>query len=165
MNNRNNTTFQAHEQKALVGVDKHFSTVSSLTIGGVQYTPADLKKILTDDLGARQAVGAQRAALSVVVKAATPARAKANALLKALRVHIVDQYGANAAPILEDFGYPPPRVGTKPTVKDLTQKVAKQLATREARKTMGRKQRKQVKGATPETKAGGAAGASSSASK
>jgi hypothetical protein len=151
----NKTTIQAHEQSALAGVDKYYANVSSLTVGGVQYTPAAIKQVLTDDLTAQAAVGAQRATLRVGVKAAKQTRATANALLKALRVHIVDQYGSKAEPVLQDFGYPPPR-DTKKTVKDKAQAVDKSLATRAARHTMGTKQKKSVKSTTtPET--GGAA--------
>ena len=147
--NKNNTSFQVQEQKALLGVDKYFSNVASVTIGGVQYTPAALKKVLSDDLGAQAVLGPQRAQLRVSVQAARKTRVSAHALLKALRVHIGDQYGSNAAPVLEDFGYPLPAATTKATVKDKAQTVDKQLATRAARHTMGKKEKSRIKGAPP----------------
>ena len=146
MTNKNNTSFQVQEQKALLGVDKYFSNVASVTIGGVQYTPAALKKVLSDDLGAQAVLGPQRAQLRVSVQAARKTRASAHGLLKALRVHIGDQYGSSAAPVLEDFGYPLPAATAKATVKDKAQAVDKQLATRAARHTMGKKQKLAVKG-------------------
>lgn len=142
----NNTTFLAQEQKALGAIDKYFPNGTLVTIGGVQYTPADLKSVLSDDLAALASVGTQRAALRVGVQTGRQSRAKAHGLLKALRIHIVDQYGAKAAPVLDDFGYPLPPGQVKQKVAAKAQAASKVIATREARHTKGPKQKKGIKG-------------------
>jgi hypothetical protein len=164
MTKQNNTTFQAQEQTALAAVDKYYSGVSSLTIGGTSYTPAAVKKVLSDDLAAQAALAPQRATLHVAVTSAQAVRATARALLKALRVHIVDQYGTQSAPVLADFGYAPAS-STKPTILEKVQAVDKRIATRKARHTMGKKQKKAITGTVPAETVGEGTATAASASK
>ena len=133
------TNIVAQEQTALTGIDKHFPTGTIVTLGGIQYSAADLKKVLTDDMTAL------RANLHVAVLAEQETRAKARSVLKLLRAYIVTTNGANAATVLQDLGYPPPRV-TKLTVKAMALKADRNLATRVARGTKGVQQKKAIKG-------------------
>ena len=139
------TNIVAQEQTALGGIDKHFPTGTSVTLGGIQYSAADLKKVLTDDMTALTNTGTLRANLHVAVLAEQETRAKARSVLKLLRAYIVTTNGANAATVLQDLGYPPPRV-TKLTVKAMALKADRNLATRVARGTKGVQQKKAIKG-------------------
>jgi hypothetical protein len=139
------TNIVAQEQTALGGIDKHFPAGTTVTLGGTQYAAADLKKILTDDLTALTNTGTLRASLHVAVLAEQETRAKARSVLKLLRAYIVATNGANAASVLQDLGYPPPRV-TKMTVKAMALKADRNLATRVARGTKGTQQKKAIKG-------------------
>jgi hypothetical protein len=142
---KSKTAILAQEQTALTGIDKHFPAGTTVTLGGIQYVVADLKKVLTDDLTALTDTGTQRANLHVAVLAEQQTRAKARSVLKLLRAYIVATNGASSASVLEDLGYPPPRVTTL-TVEAKALKADRMRATRVARGTKGPKQKKAIKG-------------------
>jgi hypothetical protein len=145
MTTTNRTTLQAHEQTALLGIDKYFGTAPSMLILGTTYTPPQAKKVLTDDLLAQAAAGARRADLRVAVGNAKETRAVAQNLLSGLKTLIVMTYGTKAANVLEDFGFPPAKQPKK-AAKVKAVAVDKSLATRAARHTMGKKQKAKIKG-------------------
>jgi hypothetical protein len=145
----NKSMLQNHEQSVLTAIDKYFSGVSTLTLVGVSYTPAALKTVLTNDLATQTATTALLGQYTVAVQAANQSKAKAQALLKLLRSFLVSQYGSNLAAVLKDFGYS--TASTRPpkkTVKEKVLAVDKSLATRAARHTLGKKQKKEVTGTT-----------------
>ena len=142
------TSITALEQKALSGIDKRLSNVASLTLGGIPFTPADLKKVLSDDLVARSNTTAAKAALRVAVVQQKGTGAKARALLKRLKAWLIVQSGNDVAAVLQDFGFQEPKT-PKPTVKVKASAADKALATRKARHTLGKKQKADITGATP----------------
>jgi hypothetical protein len=147
MSGQSNSQYSAREQKVLAGVDKYFSNIGSLMLGGTAMSPADVKKVLADDLLAQAAAVAQHGQYLVMVQAARLTRAKVRALLKLLRTFIILQFGSNVAAVLEEFGFPVAATHpAKRTVKAKAQQVQKSLATRAARGTKGKKQKKEVVG-------------------
>jgi len=142
---RTKTSIVAQEQTALTGIDKHFPAGTTVTLGGIQYSASDLKKVLTDDMTALTDTGTLRASLHEAVLAEQLTRAKARTVLKLLRAYIVTTNGADMASILQDLGYPPPRVTTL-TVKAMALKADRMRATRVARGTRGPRQKLAIKG-------------------
>jgi hypothetical protein len=106
--NPNRNSARVLDQKAIQGVDKYFAN-ESLTFAGASYTPDELKAALEAEITAEEAVDAGRAQFRQQVVDARAARAKARALRKALRTHILSAFGADAVAMLEDFGFKAPK--------------------------------------------------------
>ena len=145
----------AHEAdlKAIAGVDKYFSNVS-LTIEGATLTATQLKAVFQAEIDTRKLADQGHAVYAGQLADAHLARAKAHAMRKALRAYILAAFGATARTMLEEFGMKVPKArATSAEVKAQAVKAAK--ATREARHTMGSKQKQTIKGtqvpATPAT--------------
>jgi hypothetical protein len=142
---------------AATGTNKHIT--GNVTLGGVVYSPAMLAAVF---LAANTAIDTADAAHKqwlTDVAAMDAAKAKANAVLKLLRSYVVSQYGTDNKSVLGDFGMNAPK--TKSTKSSATKAAAAQKAkaTRTVRHTMGKKQRKTVKGTVevPVTAAGATA--------
>ena len=90
---------------------------------------------------------ASRAQLAQQVAAGRTAQSKGRALRKSLRTYVLGTYGTHAVAMLQDFGMSPPKTPGPVTVKVKAEAVTKSKATREARDTMGKKQKLSVKGA------------------
>ena len=145
----NKTTALALNKKIAEGVDKHFSKVKSLTVGGTTYTPKDLLAVLNAENDASSAVDSTRTQLVDQVATHRTAKVKAAAVRSALKVYILGTYGKKAVQMLGDFGMSAPKATGKRTVETKVQAVAQAKATREARHTMGKKQKASIKGTVP----------------
>jgi hypothetical protein len=143
--NPSKNTVLALDTKAIEGVDKYFATATDLLVGGTTYTPASLKAVLQKEIDVLKAIDAARAAVKQQVAGAVAVRASARTARRALRQYIVGSYGAQAVQMLEDFGMS--RRPKAKTVEVKAQAIAKGQATREARHTMGSKQKSLIKGA------------------
>ena len=142
MANTNKSQFQAQEQIVLTGIGTYLSGVTQVTLGGVVYSNADLKKVFTDDLAAVAAADVQGAQYHSAVQAAKQTRAKATAVLKLLKAYVLVQYGDNL-PVQQAFAFAKPQ--TK-TLKVKVQAADQAKATRKMRGTLGKAQKKAVKG-------------------
>jgi hypothetical protein len=131
---------------AILGVDKGLAGIISISLNGVTYTPVQIKSILQADIDATNAIDATKAAWSKAVADGRVTRAEATAMLRALRSYLIATSGAGAVGLLADFGFLPPKP-KKVAVKTKAAAVDKTLATRAARHTMGKNQKKEVKGA------------------
>jgi hypothetical protein len=151
LNVPNKTTALARNQKISEGVDKYFSKVKSLTVGGDEYTPKSLMAVLTAENDASSAVDSTRAQLEDQVVTHRTAKVKAAALRSALKVYILGTYGKKAVQMLGDFGMSAPKGTGKRTVDEKVKAVAQNLATRAARHTMGKKQKEAIVGVVPST--------------
>ncbi len=145
----NKTTALALNQKISEGVDKYFSKVKSLTVGGDTYTAKSLMAVLNAENDAASAVDSTRAQLENEVATHRTAKAQAAALRSALKVYILGNYGKKAVQMLGDFGMSAPKATGKRTVEAKAKAVAQNLATREARHTMGKKKKLAIKGTVP----------------
>jgi hypothetical protein len=137
----------ALNQKASEGVDKYFSSMKSILIGGTSYTPTSLKAVLQADDDASKSVDTTRAQLRQEVATHRAAKAKARSVRAALKKYILGSYGNVAVQMLGDFGMTVPRTTGHATAEVKAKAVTRALATREARHTMGSKQKLNVKGA------------------
>ena len=151
LNVPNKTTALARNKKISEGVNKHFSKVKSLTIGGDEYTPKALLAVLNAEDEASLAVDSTRAQLTAQVATHRSAKVTAGELRSALKVYILGTYGKKAVQMLGDFGMSVPKGPGERTVDEKSMAVAKTLATRAARHTMGKKQKLRVTGVVPST--------------
>ncbi len=143
----NKNTALALNQKISEGVDKYFSKVKSLTIGGTAYTPKSLKSELQAEDDASKSVDSTRAQLKQQVATHRAAKASAFVLRSELRTYILGSYGKAAVQMLEDFGMSAPKYTGKKTAQVKADAVAKAKATREARGTVSKKQKQLIHGA------------------
>jgi hypothetical protein len=129
----NKNTALATNQKAILGVDKHFAKVKTLTFAGASYTPASLKALLQDEIDANNALDGSRAQMKEQVATIRSVRVKARTARKGLRAYILGTAGASAVQMLEDFGMVPPKPTGPKTAEAKAQAAAKGAATRKAR--------------------------------
>ncbi len=139
-------TRQNRLRQILSGFDKHFPTVTSITLGGVVYTPQTLTALIQGDIGASDASVKAKADLATAVQAEKNSHAKADPVLRFLKAYVIVQFGdtQDASSTLADFGYTP-RKSTKRTVATKSAAVAKTKATRTLLHTAGPKQKDKVK--------------------
>jgi len=125
------------------GIDKHVT--SNVMVGGMQYTPAQLKAVFQAQTAALQASVASHKEWLGDVAAAKAAGKAANAVYSDLVRYLVGLYGKAAIAVLNDFGMAPPKSASQ-TLATKTAAAAKRFATRSARHTLGKVQKKAVKG-------------------
>jgi hypothetical protein len=133
------------------GIDKHIP--APVSIGSVTYTPSELKGVFTDHNAALDAADALRKQWTDQVQVARAAGKKAGGVYLLLRSALVGQYGKQAHATLNDFGMQAPKAAVATTMKVKAEAVDKRAATRAARHTMGKVQRKAVTGASVSTRA------------
>jgi predicted Fe-Mo cluster-binding NifX family protein len=147
----NKTTALALNNKISEGVDKYFSKVKSITVAGTTFTPKSLVAVLNAENDASKAVDSTRAQYEEQVVTHRAAKVSAKALRSALKAYILATYGKKAVQMLGDFGMSVPKATGKRTVETKVQAVAQAKATRDARHTMGKNQKKLIKGVVPST--------------
>jgi hypothetical protein len=128
----NKNTAVATNQKAILGIGKHFAKVKTVSLAGTSYTPATLKALLQAEIDANNALEGSRAQYKEEVASARTTRAKAAAARKGLRAYILGNYGAGAAQMLADFGMVPPKPMGRRSVQVKAQAATQAAATRKA---------------------------------
>jgi len=139
----------ASDQKLIDGVTKYLSKFAILPVGSQDLAPADIVKILQSRIDSCQAVVAAEAARNTAVKADRDERAKTAILVSSLRRMVVGMF-SQSPDTLATFGLKAPRLSKK-KVATKAAAVAKGVATRKARHTLGRKQKATIKGQPPAT--------------
>jgi hypothetical protein len=137
------------DRKAIAGIETHYGSAPAIVLGGESYAPSDVVKVFQDHLDALDAAAAAKAAFHVAIAAQEAAGAKAKALFQSLKVRALSDF-ANQADVLAAMGISLPKrrapsVDTRATAK------AKAKATRDARHTMGKRQKANIKGTVPST--------------
>ncbi len=144
----NNKTQQATDDaKVIAGLQKHASTIPGLIVQGKTVTVAAAIAVLE---GRIQAITAAQAARIAWLDAASQQKqqlASTKAFVDSLVTVIRGMY-AGSPSTLADFGQTPRKVTTL-TVAQKALADQKKLATREARHTMGPKQKAAIKGTVP----------------
>jgi hypothetical protein len=141
----NKQTVQARDGQVIVGLQKHLQNLASLVILGVTYTPAELMALFQSDIDSANAVTTAKAKHKDLVLANRALGKKVRLVRTGLRGLVRNMFG-DVAEILADFGFTPPKVA-KLTADQKAQAAQKVVATRKVRHTMGKKQKKNVKGA------------------
>ena len=132
----NKPTHKDQDTKVMSGVDVHFATTGTMTIGGEQFTPATLKAVFQDDIDAINESDAAATTQKLKVQAAKAARKRAAKVRQAIKRYLVGQYGPEAVQILEDFGFPAPKPLGPKTVKAKAAAQQKAGATRASKKAV-----------------------------
>jgi hypothetical protein len=130
----------------LAGIDKHFSTVTTLTVGGVSYTPTTFKAVFQAYIDAASATAASKGQWSQCVATEHEASAIMNGARVGLRSCLLTLFGAKAVGIFADFGLSAPKPKGQTTVKVKALAVDKRAVTRTVRHTMGSKQKTELTG-------------------
>ncbi len=157
----NRPTTQARDAQIILGIQKNLKPVSTLPLGGATFTPDALMKLVQSRIDSLNVIAASRATWLSQVASARALSAQLTPILRGLRQYVINAYG-EASPVLADFGFTPP----KQRVLTPEQKAAaavKAKATRAARHTMGKVQKKSVKGTAPAATPGDATKAPSPA--
>jgi hypothetical protein len=130
---------------AIAGIDKHLSSEPSLTLDGESFTPTALKAKFQDLINAADATDAAKGHWSDAVQAEHLLQIAVLALLLALKSLVLLKFGKKAGAVQADFGFSPRKQAQK-TVDEKALAAAKARATREKRGTLGKKQKKNIKG-------------------
>ncbi len=149
MSTINRPTTQARDAQIILGVQKDLQHVPSLQLAGTAYTPDELAKLVQSRIDLSNVIAASRATWHSQVVSGQALSAKLTPILRGLRQYVINAYG-ETSPVLADFGF----TATKKRVLTPAQKAmaaARVKATRAARHTMGKVQKKSVKGTVPTT--------------
>jgi hypothetical protein len=149
MSKSNRSTTQAHDAQVIAGIQKDLHAASSLPLGGTTFTPATLTQLVQSRIDAASGVANARAVWLDAAAKYKVLSAQVSLVVNGLRQYVVNAFGADS-PVLADFGFTP----RKKAVLTTEQKVAraqKAKATRAARGTKGKVQKKAVKGSVEVT--------------
>jgi hypothetical protein len=124
--------------------DARFNTMAEFQLGGVTYARKDLILLFQSVLDASAKSVSTRAAWTVAVRNERTLRARVRAVRNALRIQVESRFGPTEG-ALRVLGFKV-TARQKPTVEVVRAAVAKRLATRAARHTLGKKQKKKIKG-------------------
>jgi hypothetical protein len=134
------------DAKIVDGIQKHLQGVSSLQLAGATYSPADLVKLVESRTSQAAAVTVANATWHAAVAAEKELNDKLAPVLQGLRQYVFNAFGT-ASTVPADFGFT--ATARKPlTPEQKVARAAKAKATRAARHTMGKVQKKKVTGAT-----------------
>jgi hypothetical protein len=144
----NRATLQNRCRNAISGVKKDLSSVTTITLEGVDYTPTTLIALLQSDIDLGDATVTARAAWLLAVQKERAKHALIIGVLTALKAYVIQKFGSGAVDTQADFGFSPKKTVVK-TVATKAEAATKALATRQARHTMGSEQKKAVHGVLP----------------
>jgi hypothetical protein len=152
-NNTSKSTRNSLARSMIGGISKDLTTTKSFVYQGVTYVIATGVPALQAMIDAGDATTAAKAKLHDAVLAEKSAVEAATPFMKALKGWLLATYAD--ATFLADFGLVPHKPRTKLTAEAQLTRVQKNLATRKARNTQGKKQKKSVHGAAVTPPAGG----------
>jgi len=145
---RNNLAgLAARYTQVVTGIQKHLGSVPTVVLLGVTYAPADLVKLFQSFAAAIAAVTAAKTQYHAAVLAEQALSKTVQAVYLALEQFVRNQFG-QAPDIIGDFGYTPKKTPVK-SPETLVQAAEKARATRVARHTLGKNQKKDITGASP----------------
>jgi hypothetical protein len=130
----------------ITGANKHFPNASQvLQVGGATFTVSGLMALLQSVVDNRNAVEASKAATKAKVQAEQIQAPSRLAVIHALETVVRGMFG-DSADVLADFGLEPIKARAPRTTEEKAVSAAKRAATRKARGTMGKNQKKDIKG-------------------
>jgi hypothetical protein len=146
--NQTKSNRQVRLRKAMSGIDKYFLSLPSLTLAGVSYSLADLNKLFQSGIDASLTSSNSKAKWLADVQVERNVFAKIDPVFRLFKSWVITQLGdtQDAAQKLEDFAFTPRKARAKKTAATKAGAVVKAKATRTARHTMGKQQKKVVKG-------------------
>ena len=142
-------------QNLIDGIGKHLSSATSITLAGTPYPPAAIEKLLQELIDAINAGVAARTAARDAVRAEREKARALDPLIQALKSYLLGVY--SDAGTLADFGLAPRKPRRVLTQSDGAASVEKRRATRDARHTLGKRQKLRIKGSVAPPTTGGPA--------
>ena len=127
------------------GAQKHFPAGTSMSVGGVMLTPAQIETQLTGFASLREDVESAHAVFQAKVAAEKAQTTVMTAFVGAF-VKIVKGSFGNQPDVLADFGLQPDKARTPLTLEQKAAASAKRAATRVARGTKGSKAKLEIHG-------------------
>jgi hypothetical protein len=133
-------------KQLILGTQKYYPNASAtLQVGGTAYTVSALTQLMQSFVNARDAVEAAKAALKAAVQTEQSQSPSQSAVIRAFETVVRGTFGTQAD-VLADFGLAPPKARAPITAEQKAVAVAKRAATRKARGTAGKNQKKAIKG-------------------
>jgi hypothetical protein len=120
------------------------STKATIAVNGVQTKAAEIIATYQASLDGRATLNSQRADVKATLVTVAASDTKRRVVDRALKAWVVNQYGADSKEA-HDFGFPPPKAPER-TVSSKATALERSEATRQARHTMGSRQKEDVKG-------------------
>jgi hypothetical protein len=145
----NRTTTQVRDANIVAGIGKRLQNVQTLNLGGAAYAPSALTQLFQSGVDASANIAALRAQVKDALQAELLLTKKLNALAKALKTYVVNEFGSTSS-ALGDFGFVPPKAPAKNPVTKVVA-AAKMRNTRVARNTKGKRQKEEIVGQTPQS--------------
>ena len=158
----NKTTATARDTQIIAGIKKDLATTKTLLLAGSSYTPTALIALIQSRITAINTAAAARANWLDAVKSLDALNTQVHEVEMGLKQYVLNAFG-KTSPLLADFGFSAPKV-TPQTIETKSVAIQKRGATRDARHTMGKKQKAKIKGTLPVTQAAPAATAAPTAS-
>jgi hypothetical protein len=131
--------------KFIAGIGKHFANAQPMTFGSATLTPADLTQRLQTLVSLRTTVNAAKATAKASLVAEQAQAPALSGLMSDFRSYVKASF-SKSPDVLADFGLTPRKATTPLTVEAKTAAAAKRASTRAARHTMGKVQKREVKG-------------------
>jgi hypothetical protein len=148
MSNMNRTTQHDRDRKAIAAIQKYLMKLATILVTGMNYTPVEFIALLQKDIDLGDAATHAREAFLAAADANAENRAKMVPILAGFRAFLGNMFTDPS--ILAEFGFPV-RKRTVPTTEVKAAAVNKRSATRQARHTMGKKQKAKIHGEVPAT--------------
>jgi hypothetical protein len=128
----------------LAALKKFVTTKTQMTINGQLMKLSDVIAVYQTALDARSTAATQRVAYEHALKAREQADSARLTTDAGLEIWVLSQFGVGSQTASE-FGFSPRKVGVK-SAQTKADAVAKNLSTRKARMTMGKRQKADIKG-------------------
>jgi hypothetical protein len=148
----------ASDQSLIDGLVKHAATLATLLVAGTVVKTSDLVLVLQARIAAIKLALSTKASFMAAVAAAHAEIANTAKLVSGARQALKIAF-AGQVDTLADFGLKPPKPRTPLTAEQKAAAVSKGRATREARHTMGPKEKAKITGVTAAAAAATAAAA------
>jgi hypothetical protein len=142
-NRRNRTSSDEH---LIAGIRKHIGKSAPLLLAGEKLSVAELTALLQSRIDTARAIVPVLAAWRLAVQADRKRVEQTQHVVNALRQYVAAMYGASLD-VLADFGLAPYK-RRQLTSAEQAERAAKAKATREARRTLGKRQKERITGAT-----------------
>jgi hypothetical protein len=136
-------------KQRIEGLNEHVPAKTEIDVAGKSMTLAQVTSIYQATLDAQSALKSKRAAAKVAFEEWKAAEATCRSTDKALKGWVANKFGPSSQEA-QDIGFPPPKA-TKLKTEAALLKTQRLRATREARGTMGKKERLKIKGTVPST--------------
>jgi hypothetical protein len=139
---------KSKDLQLIEGTNRHLEKGWSLIVAGTKYTQSQIIELLQSRVDAVQAAAAARAAWSGARAHDEELSGRTAEVVQAVRQTLLVMF-RRSPEVLADFGLAPPKARRALTSAERVVKAARAKATREARHTLGKRQRLAIHGTVP----------------